>query len=178
MNKTIIYRPYKLHTLLLLFTISIGTIAFVGAGYCLVLLESGFFVLVTVGVACIWLTKILYDSSNTAVFFEQDGVRIVGGSYNNYRYLSWAELTHMYYARNYKKHLFLVLSQRGLSAKEIKSFANRCANSSKILIDDVIVIYIDILQNTSQLKVLIDSHIDGDKKEQGDGSPVSSEKNN
>ena len=108
---------------------------------------------------CIWLTKVLYDSSRRAVIFEQNGLRIIGGSYFDYRYIPWEGLTYGCYTRNYKGHLFLLLSPNVLNPKEAKRFANQGANSSRLFIDYVVVIYLDILQDVAQIKKLIDSQL-------------------
>ena len=159
MNDTIIYRPYKTQTWPLVFTIPVGILAFMGAGYCLPLSGVSVLCLAGVGIACIWLTKVLYDSSKRAVFFEQKGLRIIDGSYFDYRYVLWEELSYAYYVRSFKGHFFLVLSSNALSPKEAKHFANRGANSSRICIDSVLVIYIDIFQDASQLRELIENHV-------------------
>lgn len=152
MNDTIFYRPYRSHVWFLSFTMPVGMLAFVAAGYCLPYWGFRVLILATIGIACAWLTKWLYDSSNSAVFFEQKGIRIIGGSYKDYQYVLWEEVQFAYYVRNYKGHLFLVLSPKALSPKKAKKLANRGANSSKICIDYVVVIYIDDLQNASQIK--------------------------
>ena len=159
MNDTIVYRPYRTQTWFLAFTIPVGTLAFVGAGYCLPLSSISVLCLTGIGVVCIWLTKMLYDSSKIAVSFEQRGIRIIGGNYFDYRYITWEKLSYGCYARNYKGHLFLVLSPNSLSPKEAKHFANQGAISSRICIDYVVVIYIDILQDVSQIKELIDKYV-------------------
>lgn len=160
MNETIIYCPYKSQTWALIFTIPIGLLAFVGAGYCLSLSGISAISFVGIGIICIWLTKMIYDSSNKAVFFEQKGLRIVGGNYKDYRYILWEELTYAYFARDFKGHLFLVLSPNALNSKEAKRFANRGANLSQICVDSVVVIYMDVVQNVSQLKELIDNYVE------------------
>ena len=86
-------------------------------------------------------------------------IRIIGGSYFDYRYIPWDELTYGCYTRNYKGHLFLLLSPNVLNSKEAKRFANQGANSSRIVIDYVVVIYLDVLQDVSQIKSLIDGHL-------------------
>lgn len=159
MNDAIVYRPYKAQTWPLVFTLPVGILAFVGVGYCLPFSAVSVLCLTGIGMACIWLTKVLYDSSKKAVFFEQNGLRIIGGSYFDYRYIPWEELTYGCYTRNYKGHLFLVLSPNVLSSKEAKHFANQGANSSRIFIDYVVVIYLDVLQDVSQIKKLIDNHV-------------------
>lgn len=159
MHNAIVYRPYKAQSWPLAFTLPVGILAFLGAGYCFSFSGVSVLCLIGVGLACIWLTKVLYDSSKKAVIFEQNGLRIIGGSYFDYRYISWGELMYGCYTRNYKGHLFLLLSPNVLNAKEAKRFANQGANSSRIYIDDVVVIYLDVLQDVAQIKKLIDSHL-------------------
>ena len=159
MHNIIIYRPYKTQIWPVLFTIPAGIFAFVASGYCLPLSRISVLCLVGIGIACICLTKVLYDSANKAVFFEEKGLRIIGSCYVNYQYIPWEELAYAYYTRNYKGHLFLVLSPKMLSLKEAKHFANRGAILSQIYINYVVVLYIDILQDVSNLRRLIDEHI-------------------
>jgi hypothetical protein len=159
MNDAIVYRPYKSQTWPLVFTIPAGILAFVGAGYCLTFSVVSVLCLIGAGMACVWLTKVLYDSSKRAAIFEQNGIRIIG-SYFDYRYIPWGELTYGCYARNYKGHLFLLLSPNVLNSEEAKRFANKGANSSRIVIDHVVVIYLDVLQDVAQIKSLIEGHLD------------------
>ena len=160
MNDAIVYRPYKTQIWPLFFTVPVGMLAFVGTGYSLLFSGITALCLIGIGIVCVWLTKVLYDSSKRAIFFEQKGLRIIGGSHLDYRYIPWERLSYGGYAKNYKGHLFLVLSPNALSSKEAKHFANQVANSSRIFIDDVVVIYLDILQDVSKIKELIESHIE------------------
>lgn len=158
MKDTIIYRPYRSHAWFIPFTIPVGMLAFVAAGYCFPYVRFSIF-WVAIGVVCAYLTKVFFDSSNIAVVFEQEGLRIVGGSYKDYRYLLWEEVSNACYVRNFRGFLFLVLSPKAISPKEAKYFAKRGANLSKICIDDVVVIHIDMLQDVSQIKELIANHV-------------------
>ena len=159
MNDAIVYRPYKTQIWPLVFTIPVGILAFIGAGYCLPFSVVGALCLIGVGMACIWLTKVLYNSSKRAAIFEQNGIRIIGGGYFDYRYIPWGELPYGCYTRNYKGHLFLLLSPNVLNSKEAKRFANKGANSSRIVIDYVVVIYLDVLQDVERIKSLIDGNL-------------------
>lgn len=159
MNDTIIYRPYRSHIWFVPFTAGVEILSFVAVGYCLPHLRVTVLLPVVIGIISIWLTKVLYDSSNLVVFFGQEGFQITGNRCNDYRYFLWEELPYAYYARSYKGHLFVVLSPKVLSSKEVKNYVNRGANSSRICIDSVIVIHIDVLQNASRLKELIDNHV-------------------
>lgn len=159
MNDTIIYCPYRSHAWFVPFTIVIEIFAFAAVGYCIPYGGSVVFLLVAIGIASIWLTRVLYDSSNIAVFFEPEGLRITGGRYSDYRYVHWEELPYAYYTRSYKGHLFLVLSPKALSKKQVKFFANKGASSSRICIDFVVIIHIDVLQNSSMLKEIIGNQV-------------------
>lgn len=159
MNDIITYRPYGSHARSLPFTVPVGMLAFMAAGYCLPFWGFESFILVAIGIACTWLTKVLYDSANTVVFFEKEGIRIAGGRYNNYRYIAWGELQYAYYVRNLKGHLFLVLSPRKLNQKEAKAFANQGGNSFKIYINYTIIMHIDFSSNASNVKEAIKKNI-------------------
>lgn len=151
MKDTIVYRPWRSYAWFLPFTIPVGMLALVAAGYCLPYSGYGVLVLATIGIGHTWLTKVLYDSSNLAVAFEQKGLRILGGSYKDYRYILWEEVPYAYYVRNYRGNLFLVLSPKALSPDEAKKLAKR-GGASKICIDYAVVISIDPSQDTSQIK--------------------------
>ena len=158
MNNICTYRPYRSHAWFLPFVIPVAMLAFMAAGYCFPYVGTVVFC-VAIGIVCTYLTKVLYDSSNIAVVFEQEGLRIVGDSYKDYRYLLWEEVSNAYYVRNFRGFLFLVLSPKVLDPKEAKKLTNRGANLSKVCIDDVVVIHIDDLQNVSEIKELIDNHV-------------------
>lgn len=159
MNEIIIYRPYRVHAWTLPFTVTIGVLAFVATGYCLPYWESNIIIPAVMGVISIWLTKTLYDTSKLTVIFEQHGLRTISVRYEDYRYVLWKELLYAYYVRSIKGHLFLVLSSNALSPKEAKHFANRGANSSKICVDRVFVIYIDSFQDVSKIKELVEHYV-------------------
>ena len=159
MNDITIYRPYKVHAWTLPFTVTVGVFAFVATGYCVPYWGYNVLILAVIGIVCAWLTKVFYDTSNLTVIFEQHGLRTIASRYDDCRYVLWEELLYAYYVRSNKGHLFLVLSSNALRPKEAKRFANRGANSSRICIDSVFVIYIDIFQDASQLRELIENHV-------------------
>lgn len=159
-NQTFIYRPYKTQTWAFIFVMLTGILAFIGCGCYLPLSVIAALCLLGVGVLCTCLAKVLYDSSKKTIFFEPKGLRIVGCGDAGHCYISWEALTNAYYVRSFKRHLFLVLSPEALSSKEAKSFANRGANSSRICIDSVVIIPIDILQDTSPLMELVNKLVE------------------
>lgn len=163
MDKAIVCRPYQVYIYFIPFILFCEIFAFIIVGCNLV---AGLFdwLMFTVGILCIWLTKVLYDASNIVVIVEEIALQIVGGNYNQYRYILWKELSYGYYTRSFKGHLFLVLSSKELGSKEVKKLVNRGANFYKICIDDTIIIPITFLKNASQLKEMIvnhELHVDG-----------------
>lgn len=163
MNHAIAYRPYRSHAWFVPFAYGIGIISIFAAGYSLPHIGFATFVLLGIGIVCFLLAKVLYDSSSILVLLEQEGLRITGGNHSNYRYIPWKELSYAYYTRSYRGHLFLILSPTPLSQKQTQILTNRGANTSKICVDSVVVIHIDTMQNTSQLKETVVSkvlHID------------------
>lgn len=159
MDSAIIFQPYQKQTWPLFLTIPISVLAFVCAGYFLYFSLIASICFIGAGVICILLTKVVYDSSKRFLVFEQEGLRIVGSGHSDYRYMPWEVLIHGYYVRNYKGHLFLILSPNVLNVKAAKRLVWRGANSSRICIDDTVVIFLDDLQNTAQIKELISEHI-------------------
>ena len=159
MNDIIIYRPYRSLGWFLFFTVPAGILTLGAAGYCLQYGGLIFIIFVIVGIAYIWVNKVLYDAWNIAVVFEQDGLRIVGGRFKDYQHILWKEVPYAYYVRNYKGHLFLELSPKALNPKEAKRIANRNSHLNKICKDSVVVIYIDNLQNTSHILELIVNYV-------------------
>lgn len=160
MDNTILYYPYKSHAFFLFFSVPVGILSFVATGYWLEFWEISLLFLFPSGVVSILFAKEFYDTANIAVSFEWEGVRILGGGRNAYRYIRWGDMPYAYYATNFKGHEFLVLSPKALTRKESKKLANRCANSSKICIDDSIVVGMNPVQNVSPIKELVNKHVE------------------
>jgi len=158
MNDTIVYRPHKTEIWELFLVLPMEIFAFVVAGCFLPVSIIGFLCSIGVGITCIWLTKEIYDSIKKAIIFEQNGLRIIGSSFLDYHYVPWEKLTYRYYIRNYRGHLFLLLSPNVLNFKEAKRFANKGVFSSRIFIDCVVVIHLGI-QDKTQIKELIAAHL-------------------
>jgi len=155
----ITYRPHKSYAYFTPFALTIALILFLTAGYYLPHMRYTGIILMLFGILSLWLTKSLYDSSNIVILFEQEGLRITGGKAKNYQYLLWKDITYGCYVRNFKGHLFLVLSPGELNPKIAKRLANIGANLSKICVDSSVVVYIDVTQNTSQLTEMVENHI-------------------
>lgn len=159
MNNTIIYRPYKVYRWALPFTVIIGVLSFAVSGCCAPYWGCGVLIPVAIGLMCLWLTRKMYNASNMAVFLEPEGLRLVGGRFDDYRYVCWEEVSNAYYARTFRGFMFLVLSPKSLNSNEVKRLVNRGAHSSKLCIDDAIVIYIDSQQEDIRIKEHIDKYV-------------------
>lgn len=154
----VVYYPYKKQRWAIFFTIPMGLAAFVGAGFFFRCSMALTIYLIGIGLFCVWMTKVVYDSSKRFIVFEPEGVRIEGCSLSDHQYIPWEQLSHGYYVRNFKGHLFLVLSPDALNVKEAKHFARRAANLSLIHVDQTVVIYMDVLQDVTQIKKLFSNH--------------------
>lgn len=163
MDTSFLYRPYRSYGWFVPFTLGTAILAFVAVGYHLPRIDVTLFVLSAGGIMGASLSKMLYDLSNIAVLFEQEGVRIIGGRYTDYRYLPWEGSPYAYYTKSYKGHSFLVLSPTSLDRKQAHRLTNREANASGICVDHVAVICLDALQDVSKIKEMVEDkvlHID------------------
>ena len=158
MDDIFVYRPYKTDAWALFFMLPVGLLSLVGLGYCLH--SSGMWewkcFFIVVGIVSIWLTKVLYDVTKKAITFEKNGLRIIGGSYLEYRYIPWEELTYGYYTINLKGHQYLLLSPKALNKKEARRFTNRVFY--QLFVDYVVVIPLGYHQKM-HIKELVGSHL-------------------
>lgn len=159
MDNTVIYYPYRAHIWFAPLLLAIGIVSFLSLGYYLPYIDATTCLLAIMGIVSVGLLKVLYDSSRIAVLLGCKGLCVIGEKQNGFYYMPWEEVPYAYYVRSYKGHLFLVLSPKPLDGKELKSFANRAANLSKVCIDFVVVIHIDSSQNTSKVREKINNYI-------------------
>lgn len=158
MNDTIKYRPYRSEAWFVPFGILLVIFFLVFSGGCLfqsLVIHSA--VSFLLGILCIWLTKVLYDTSRIVLLFEHEGLRIIGDKHTDHRYIPWSELTHVYYAKTWKGFMFAVLAAEGLDQKATRRYANHAANTGRISVDNVIVFPLDHLQDMSSIKETIAS---------------------
>lgn len=159
MDHSVSYRPFRTYNCFVPFVSGTGVFFIICVGYCLFPPHWHMLMFLLISILCFWLSKVLYDSSNIIVLFEQEGLRIIGEKNNRHQYFSWTALEFAYYSRNYKGHLFLVLSPRELSQGEVKAYTNRGANSLRLCVDSVVVIYIDTIQNTKPIKDVVSKKV-------------------
>lgn len=153
------YRPYLTHIFLSPLPVIYALISFVISGVCIADSLWHFIIFLVLGILCIWLAKILYDTSKTKIILEDNGLRIIESPHLEHHYIPWTTITHAYDFINFKGHSFLVLSPTELSKVEIKKFGSKGANSSKISIDNVVVIPIPPLKESANIKELINQKI-------------------
>lgn len=148
------YRPYRSHAWFIPFSAMSGIFAYIVAGAAL----PSYFVAAAylgMGLLCTVLTKFLYDSAQTTISFESRTLNIASKKCNPRKFTLGKELAFGYYSRNYKGNLFLVLSPASVDQKQLKKIVNQSANRSKVCIGNVIVIYMDDLQDTARIKEIV-----------------------
>ena len=150
MNNIIIYRPNKSQNWVVILTFFYAVFWLFVAGLYLTISVFVACILLGLGIVSIWLSIFLYDTSNICIFFENDGLRIAGGSYKNYNYIPWDKFKYAYYTTNFRNFSFLVLSPKELSPKEAKYYTNKGANLSRICLDDIVVMGMNDCQDISQ----------------------------
>ena len=159
MDNLIVYRPYRFHYYCAFLSLCIGAFASVIMGCYLPTVDWFIIVWFAVLFLSVFFAKVLYDSSNITMLFEEEGLRIVGGKYADYSYFPWNMFTIAYYARSYKGHLFLVLSPEPLTQTQAKQYVNRSANLSKLQIKSAIVIHLDATQDVSKVKEIVNTKL-------------------
>ena len=160
MRDSIIYYPYRAHRWFSPFLFVFGLCAFFLIGYCFSVRDWLVLFLVIAGVLCVFLSKFLYDSSHVSICFNDEGILIIGDKKVKYCYVDWEDINYAYYAKNIKGPLFLVLSPKSINEKQVKQFVKQSANLSRPCIDFVVVIYMDITQDVSRIKELVNNKID------------------
>ena len=159
MDDIYVYRPYKSRSWIRFLMLPIGVPAFILAVYLWPISLSGSVLGVVTGLMCIWIYKELYIASKVVIYLESQGIRVVERENQDDIFVQWEECPYAHYATSYKGHLFMVLSSKQLDGKEKKHLANRSANSSRVHLDDAIVIYLDFLQDSALIRARIERHI-------------------
>lgn len=103
--------------------------------------------------------KCMYDAAKAAVSIGHDGIRSIGAKESNCFYRPWSDIQYGYYSRSYKGHLFLVLARDELSPSEVKQIVNKSAVQSRLCVEDKVIIYIDLLQDTSKLRSIVSQNV-------------------
>lgn len=148
------YHPYRSHAWFIPFSTVSGVCAYIASVAALPNCLAAIF-LFGIGLLCTVLTRFLYISAQTAIVFESGTLRIAEKGSNLRKYILGNELPFGYYIRNYKGHLFLVLSSEPVDKKRLKGILNQSACQSKVCVDNAIVIYMDDLQDIAQIKEIV-----------------------
>lgn len=158
-SNCIVYQPYHSYSYFFLFIIAIGTSLLVVIGYSLSNPGLYLIILLLLAILCVTLAKFLYDTSKSTIFFETEGLRIIDTRTTIHTYFRWTDIAYAYYARSRRGHLFVVLSKEELFQSKIKQYVNKGANSSKICVEEVVVINMDPLQDFIQLKEFLNCKV-------------------
>lgn len=159
-----IYQPYRTHLGFAIFTIIMAVFSFVVFGFSFSQIGFHTLFLFVSGLMFLLLTKTLYNSSKIIIVFDDVGLLIFNDKHSKYRQFNWAYFSNVYYTTNFKGNLFAVLTSNAKTETEIKKLASRSANSSKLCIDDAVIISFDPLSKDVFLKELIESHQLGQDK--------------
>lgn len=159
----IIYRPYRTQLWISLFTLIMAVFTFVFLGVSLTKVGLHTLFLLVSGLVFLFLTKSLYDSSKIILIFDDEGLLIFNDKHNNYRRFNWAYFSTLSYTTNFKGNLFAVLTPDSKTESEIKKLVSHSANSSKVCIDDTVIIAFDPLQKDVFLKDIIEGYVFRDK---------------
>ncbi len=161
MDDKIIYRPEKFMRIMRFVFLPITMALFLLAG-CAIPSDAGALCcMLLAGSVSALVAEAMYDASKKAVVFEEDGVRIIGGSYKEYRYMSWAEVMYACYTYNNKGHEFLVLSPQMLTPEKAHHMVKKISSGLHVVLslEDVLLIHMDILQDVTPIKNWVAEHV-------------------
>lgn len=162
MNHRIIYRPYQSNIYFAIAIIACGIFSLIALGHCLLVVKPITFLFAGMCILSFWLAQMLINSAQQRLIFEPEGIHATGGK-NNGKFVPWNKFTYAYFERNYKGHLFLVLSPQMLHSQQTKSLTNRGANTSRIFVDNACVIFLNNSSTSLRIEELIKQtvlHID------------------
>lgn len=108
---------------------------------------------ITIGIFAAVLTVILYKSGKTKIIMDENGMQIY--TTKNNTYVAWEMLKFGYLSRDYKGNRCWVLSPEALNKKQAKWYANKGANTLRVYIEGVVVLFLDPIQNTSEMDGII-----------------------
>lgn len=166
----VVYKPYRTHIWFVPFLSCISVVFFVvplwnilSYGY-----EDLFTLtlLLIVGLASALLAVWLYRTAKKKIIFDHTGLKICSGSRSVKRdyYVAWGDIKYRYLSKSYKGHSFWVLSPTKLNEKQVKKYVNKSANTSRVCFRNVVVLFVDPIQDTSRVEEIIR------KTSAGDGS--------
>ena len=158
MKESFIYRPYKTDAKVLVLIVPIVILGFVSVGFCILQIWLRIFFAV-LSIVCTYFIKTLFVLSNVLVEFDEKGLRIIGGNYKDYRYLSWQKLSNASYFKTYRGFRYLVLSQKELSCKEVKALVDKSSICGRVCIDDAVVFGMDA-SGGEKVREFVEKHVE------------------
>lgn len=159
MNDQIVYYPYRTYKWFVLIMSFSGVIHLVAAVLCICDTWALSYLFAIIGGFSLYLAVVLYNTSTIRVVFNSHGLIIKEKKRATERECFWEDFSYAYYIRNYKGHLFLVLSYKKLDNKKAKYLVTGFTNAFKICLADTVVIYLDVFQDVTQIKKLAERHL-------------------
>ena len=150
-GKKICYQPHKTEAF---FGITIGIIlAFISMIFCGIALTQmhipSIVIFLIIGMISVLLLYRSYIVLQQVIIFEWNGMELINCSATKYHYENWDDYKHLYYIRNSKAFLYLILSPESITQKELKAILFKNTVSERIFVDKYIVIYLDHNSKTS-----------------------------
>lgn len=153
--RRVVYRPNRTNAVFAPFVAFIS-IMFLWVGMtCLHKDVSAAIIPLIIGISTAGLAVVLYKSSKTKIVMDENGIGIYRANVKNNTYVAWEMLKFGYLSRNYKGHICWVLSPQVLNKKQAKWYANKGANTLRVYIEGVVVLFLDPIQNTSEMDGII-----------------------
>ena len=105
----------------------------------------------------------MYYLSRVKVILEENEITVVNDRQTKSRSIEWSCIHYAYYVKKYKGHRFLVLSPDGLSENQLRNFIGKGIVSSKVCIENVIVIRLSKSKDTSKISDFVKQKVESDK---------------
>ena len=106
-------------------------------------------------IALIYLTKRVYAASKTAIHFDEKGMRLIGDKTGEKEYIPYEEINYLYHLSDGKAYYYVMATQL-YDVKKARRLLNRVADSSKMYVDNAVVIHMDKFQETTEVKKWIE----------------------
>lgn len=155
----VVYKPYRTHSWFAVFAACTSIILLsVSLWAMFTHMSNDIFALaglLVIGVVSAWLTIILYKTARMTVIFNQTGLTILNRAVKKENYATWEELRYGYLSKNYKGHKFYVISPMMLDKKDLSNYTNKGARTSCMCVNNVVVLFLDPLQDTSAVEEII-----------------------
>lgn len=153
------YYPYQSHKKFLPLLVGGGAFSFALSVYFFHQsnTKDGFFLLL-IGFMCIVLINPICDPLKKYIVFDADRMIVHDGKACCMEAI-WDLYRYGYHSHSIRGHRFLLISSRELNKDEAEQLCNRSAGRNKIMIDGVIVLFVDPIHDAQDVKEQVLKHI-------------------